>query len=286
MPAPATPAVVTTHHATTAAPRTATVHVPALRTPNTADPNVQQGALYGAAAVALTGGALFGLYQLWQYYSARSAQYKLVYFNIRGLAETSRYLFALAHQEYEDQRFPSAPAGSTARPGFDEIKDQLPFGQAPVLQLGGDSSGLVIGQSKAIERFLARRFGFMGSSDVEAALVESIGEALVDCRTSYRKVQDSPEAKAGYWSGSFHTTMRYINRLANQHSKSADRNTLIGSGITLADAQLFHFLSIFDDQASVSRVVDQFPVVKASRANFGAQPEIQQWISKRPNTKD
>ena len=281
---PSTPAVVTTHHPLTHT-STTTIHVPTLRTPNTSDPNVQQGALYGAAAVALSGGVAFGLYQLYLYYSAKTTQYKLTYFNTRALAETSRYLFALAHQEYEDSRLPSTPPGTTNRPAFDAIAESLPFGQLPVLQVGGDS-GTVIAQSKAIERFLARRFGFMGSSDVESALVESIGEAIVDCRNAYRKVQDSPSDKPAYWSGAFHNTMRYINRLANQHSKSADRNTLIGSGITLADAQLFHFLSIFDDQASVGKVVDQFPVVKASRANFGSQPEIQQWIAKRPNTKD
>ena len=281
---PSAPAVVTTHHPLTHTTST-TIHVPTIRTPNTSDPNVQQGALYGAAAVALTGGVAYGLYALYQYYAARTTQYKLTYFNLRALAETSRYLFALAHQPYEDYRYPTAPAGSTARPGFDEIKESLPFGQVPILQVGGED-GPVIAQSKAIERFLARRFGLMGGNDIEAALVDSIGEALVDCLAAYRKVQDSPANKAGYWNGAFHTTLRYINRLANQHSRSADRNTLVGSGITLADARLFHFLSLFDDQASVTSVVDQFPVVKASRANFGAQPEIQEWIARRPNTKD
>ena len=281
---PSTPSIVTTNHPLTHT-STTTIHVPTLRTPNTSDPNVQQGALYGAAAVALTGGVAFGLYQLYQYYATKTTQYKLSYFNVRALAETSRYLFALGHQEYDDFRYPDPPPGSTGRPGFDEIKDSMPFGQVPTLQVGGDN-GPVIAQSKAIERFLARRFGLMGGSDIEAALVESIGEAIVDCRNAYRKVQDKPAEKAGFWSGPFNTTLRYVNRLANQHSKSADRNTLVGSGVTLADAQLFHFLSIFDDQASVSRVVDQFPVVKASRANFAAQPEIAEWIAKRPNTKD
>ena len=276
-----TPSITTTNHPLTHT-STTTVHVPTPHIPNTSDPKVQQGALYGAAAVALSGGVAFGLYQLYRYYAAKTTQYKLSYFDARALAETSRYLFALAHQEYEDHRYPNAPPGQP-RPGYDEVKDSFPFAQLPALQVGGEN-GTVIGQSKAIERFLARRFGFIGDTDLDAALVESIGEAIVDCRNAYMKVRESASDKPGFWSGAFHTAMRQINRLANQHSKSADRNTLVGSGITLADAQLFHFLSIFDDQASVSAVVDQFPVVKASRANFGAQPEIQAWIAKRPNT--
>lgn len=43
------------------------------------------------------------------------------YFNGRGLAETARYLFALAGQEYEDHRFNIARKedGSWERPEFD-----------------------------------------------------------------------------------------------------------------------------------------------------------------------
>ena len=79
-------------------------------------------------------------------------------------------------------------------------------------------------------------------------------------------------------------SLRYINRLANEYSGGAEKNALVGSSVTLADAQLYHFLSIFDDTAAVARAVERFPIVKASRANFGQLPEIQAWVAKRPQT--
>ena len=242
------------------------------------DPKLE-GALYGLAGASLLAAAAAGLWKLYSYYSVRRAQYTLTYFNGRGLAETSRYMFALAGVAYEDQRL----QGDSKSQQFQQTKDELPFGQVPVLQLHGPA-GPLIAQSKAIERFLARRFGFMGGDEVEAAVVDSIGEALVDARNAFNKARDDPAEKARFLSTALPAALRFINRVANERSSSAERNTLVGSALSLADLQLFHFLSIHDDQAAVSRAVDPFPIVKASRANVAAQPQIQDWISKRPNT--
>ena len=59
----------------------------------------------------------------------RSAQYKLSYryFNGRALAETSRYLFALAGVEYEEFRCPPSVIGVQS-PAFEAVKDSLPYG--------------------------------------------------------------------------------------------------------------------------------------------------------------
>ena len=135
------------------ASQSTTVHLPSLPhvvDVNTSDPRVRQGALYGAGAVALAGAAAYGLYSLYRYYSVRSAQYKLSYFNGRALAETSRYLFALAGVEYEDFRYPPSVNGVQS-PAFEAVKDSLPYGQLPTLQVGGPN-GVVLAQSKAIER--------------------------------------------------------------------------------------------------------------------------------------
>jgi hypothetical protein len=42
--------------------------------------------------------------------------------------------------------------------------------------------GGVIGQSKTIDRFIAKRFGFMGISDLEAAQVDMVGEHCSDIK--------------------------------------------------------------------------------------------------------
>lgn len=76
--------------------------------------------------------------------------YKLTYFDGRGLAETSRYLLALAGAKWEDHRLPIEfkPDGPPVRAEFDALKASgaLPFGQVPLLEFDGKK----IAQSKAI----------------------------------------------------------------------------------------------------------------------------------------
>jgi len=266
----------------------AAVNTPKINTPqvNTDDPQVR-GILIGAGAAATAGALAFGLYNLYQYYTVKYQQYKLSYFNLRGLAETSRYLFALKGDDYIDYRYPEVPVPGDAtkvkRPLFEANKESLPFGQVPTLQIGGDK-GLVLSQSRAIDRYLAKQFGYMGSSAIEEQLIDSVGEAIRDLRDTYFKAKDNPEEKAKFWSDNLPRACRYLNRFATNHGTSSDHNTFVGSGITLADVQFYHFLSLFDDQDSVTKTLAPYPTLKAIRKNFGDQPQIQEWIAKRPVT--
>ena len=42
--------------------------------------------------------------------------------------------------------------------------------------------GGVLAQSKSIDRFVAKRFGFMGSNDLEAGWVDMVGEHCSDIK--------------------------------------------------------------------------------------------------------
>jgi len=117
------------------------------------------------------------------------------------LAEVSRYLFALSGVDYVDHRFTDVPSGEAQpkRPEFEQLKESLPFGQVPTLQVGGDN-GIVLSQSKAIDRYLARQFGFMGCNAIEAQLIDSLGEALRDARDAFMKVRDNAEEKPKFFT--------------------------------------------------------------------------------------
>uniref|UniRef100_A0A8R1IW93 GST N-terminal domain-containing protein n=1 Tax=Caenorhabditis japonica TaxID=281687 RepID=A0A8R1IW93_CAEJA len=73
--------------------------------------------------------------------------YKLYYFDCRALAEPIRIIFALFDVSYEDHRVTPEQ--------WDKLKNDTPYGQLPVLKV----DGLEIGQSSAIGRYLARKFG-------------------------------------------------------------------------------------------------------------------------------
>jgi len=93
--------------------------------------------------------------------------YKLTYFNIRGLGEGPRLIFAQAGVKFEDHRL---PMDST------EYKAISPFGQIPILEVDGQ----IIGQSAAIMRYLAHQYGLAGDTPLEDAQIDSITDAGKD----------------------------------------------------------------------------------------------------------
>jgi hypothetical protein len=102
--------------------------------------------------------------------SSPSPSYKLIYFASRGRAETSRMLFKAAGQEFEDYRYPqTVKDGQYIRPEWDVDKSKYIYEKIPVLEIDGGK--YIIAQSKAIERFLARRFNMLGSNEFEAAII-------------------------------------------------------------------------------------------------------------------
>ena len=125
--------------------------------------------------------------------------YKLVYFNARGVCENTRIMLAIANVQYEDFRFP-VDFKTFARPEFDAAKADGKtlvgnMGRAPVLQL---PNGKTIGQSKTIERFIAAKHGFLGSDEIEAALVDMVSTL---CSPSHLLLIISPVslAKHFFW---------------------------------------------------------------------------------------
>ena len=99
-----------------------------------------------------------------------SSTYKLSYFNVRGRAETARMLLKAAGQQFEDYRYPFVlKDGKPISPEWDADKSKYIYEKLPVLEVDGGK--YTIAQSKAIERFLARRFNMFGGNDGEGALI-------------------------------------------------------------------------------------------------------------------
>jgi len=139
----------------------------------------------------LTGGCVHGARGR-QLHTARAADYTLRYFDGRGVAETARILFAVAGQPFEDRRYPisfGTPGdfSTLKREEFDADKAagkmEVAMGKVPVLEVGSTS----IPQSKAIERYLARQFGMMGSNPEEEAMVDAMSEHVRDINDAYNK---------------------------------------------------------------------------------------------------
>jgi len=99
-------------------------------------------------------------------------------------------MLAIGNVQYEDFRYPIDTA-TFARPEFDADKTAGLFGvnmdRLPLLEVNGQQ----IGQSKSIEKYLAKSVGLFGSNDVEGALIDMITEHIRDIKQGYT------DAKAG-----------------------------------------------------------------------------------------
>ncbi|XP_039607053.1 hematopoietic prostaglandin D synthase-like isoform X3 [Polypterus senegalus] len=95
--------------------------------------------------------------------------YKLTYFNMRGRAELARYIFAYAGMKYEDIR--------VEWKDWPEIKQTIPFEKLPIMEV----DGIIIPQSLAIARYLAKETGLAGATSLEEAQTD----ALVDCMNDF-----------------------------------------------------------------------------------------------------
>ena len=96
------------------------------------------------------------------------SNYKLIYFNSRGRAEASRYIFAQAGVEYEDKR--------VDKEEWLQLKPSTPNGMLPILKVDGKT---LIGGG-VISRFLAERFGLAGNNDLENAKIAGTTDVLND----------------------------------------------------------------------------------------------------------
>ncbi|CAG7734753.1 unnamed protein product [Allacma fusca] len=183
--------------------------------------------------------------------------YKLTYFDMKGLAEPIRLLFAYAKVPYEDIRLPYNPTGPGIAP---EIKQKLPFGHVPVLEF----EGITLSQSATIGRFLAGRFNLLGSNDVEAAKIDEINDALRDFAESWRALHfaKEDEAKATALKNIQEvTTPKYLGRL-NEMLEDNGGAFFIGNGTSWADLLVFNFITYLNQLYGMD-LARNYPALKA-----------------------
>ena len=121
----------------------------------------------------------------------KSAIPKLTYFAVRGRAEVIRLLLEETGTEYTEHR-----VSLEEWPAF---KPTLAFGQLPLYEEGD----LVLNQSQAIYRHLARKFNLYGSNEQERTRCDIVQETFVEAQQNiggffwnpeFAKLRDNYEA--------------------------------------------------------------------------------------------
>jgi glutathione S-transferase len=223
--------------------------------------------------------------------------YTLAYFDARGVGEVIRFIFAVAKQEYEDRRF-SLTFGTPGdfstiiRPEFDEAKASglldPSCGKAPCLLIDGVPS---LGQSKAIERYLARKFELMGSTDEEAAIIDALCENVRDIKDAYNAAKRKPEGEErdSAIKAFFDETLVKWCKDTEKSLPSPQSDFLVGSKISLADLCWYNFVGVedkpfFDNVEGGRAGFAECPRIKKAMEACAANAELKAWVEKRPKT--
>ena len=233
---------------------------------------------------------------------------KLVYFNVRGLAETSRILLSIGGEEYEDFRYPLEVIDMSKyemkKEEFDSDKADgklsLSLNKVPFLEV----DGVTIPQSKAIERFLARRFNMMGENELDAARIDSICECVRDFKDLYQKVRSLPEADRSEGMREWFTVtlvekLGLLENLLNDcccnktevptECPKPDGSTgcgySVGDTISLSDVVLFCFITqFFDNKEAAYNATLATPRLRKIVDSVGKNEKVVSWLKERPVT--
>jgi len=215
-----------------------------------------------------------------------ATQYKLNYFDAKGIAEPIRMMFAGAGKSslLDDVRFPidfskyASEGIDGASPAFAAAKKagtmSANMNRAPTMEV----DGAVIGQSSACERLVARRLGLYGESDIESAQIDMVFEHLADIRKSY---QDSKKkGEADKWFAE--TLKEWMKKL---EATLGGGGFAVGSKISWADYRLWHFANdYFDNKEAVAAGVADCPKLLASVKAVASQPAIVDYLATRKQT--
>jgi glutathione S-transferase len=211
---------------------------------------------------------------------------KLVYFNVKGLGEPARLILAAAGEEYEDFRYPFDVVDLATykfnKEEFDNDKKtgklKKSMGRLPFLEVDGK----VICQSKAIERYLASKFGLMGSNNEDSAIIDSYCESIRDIKTHYfatKKLFDKPKLKS-WFDETLPQKLEELESLLNENATITEENTP-----NLFEIKIYHFLvEFFDNKEAVQKAQQNCKLLQQIVSNIATNTKIAAWIEKRPKT--
>lgn len=223
----------------------------------------------------------------------KNRKLQLKYFNARGAAETARLIFKIAGKDFDDHRFEITP-GKMRSPDFETAREagelKANLNRAPVLVT---EKGAVIGQSKAIERYLARRFNLMGKNPEEQAMIDAIAEHCRDVRDaqmrkgfsrfSPKKEKEKAVARKEWFSKDLPVLLEKIDASVRE---TGSAGYSVGSSMSLADIVIF---STFrdgppSDKEENAKALEKFSALSAIVNSVESHPAVAKWLESRPET--
>jgi hypothetical protein len=156
--------------------------------------------------------------------------------------------------------------------------------RAPILEVGA----VKIGQSKTIERYIARVCKLSGSSELESAQIDCIAEHVRDIKEKYGKIRSlqGPEKDAAmkkwFEEGEL---VDWLDKLEKSLPLSKAESCAVGTKTSYADVCIWHLLrDHFDNKESVanaSKACVRITRIADKISNIAA---VKSWLAERPHT--
>jgi glutathione S-transferase len=220
---------------------------------------------------------------------------QLKYFDIRGAAETCRVLLALGDEEYDDARYKIDPATFQSSEFLEAKKNgdlKMNLNRAPVLVA---PDGRVIGQSKAIERYLARRLGLMGKTPEDEAIIDCIAEHCRDVKdAAVRKgfsqfvknktEEEKARARSEWFETDLPDMLGKFEESLSETSKSPGYS--FGDAPTYGDVAIWALLRdcAAADLDDTTKAAEKCNALNAIADQIASNPRVSRWLSERPES--
>uniref|UniRef100_A0A915B5L6 glutathione transferase n=1 Tax=Parascaris univalens TaxID=6257 RepID=A0A915B5L6_PARUN len=201
--------------------------------------------------------------------------YKLIYFDAQMRAEPARMMFKLAGVPFEDVRISKAE--------WPQLKPTMPFGQLPVLEFDGRK----LGQSFAVNRFLARKFGYAGNDPLEQAYVDSIADGFKDffeataktvLKVGTGEIQDKEAAYNETISPAGEKFLPALRKFLNV----SNSEYVVGNSLTWADLLISNYFATC--QGMFPHFLDGYADIDNYVKHILELPMIKKWIDERPKS--
>lgn len=198
----------------------------------------------------------------------------LTYFDARGRAEVIRLILEETGTPYRERR--------VAVEQWPALKPTLPLGQLPIYEEGD----LLLFQSHAIYRYLARKHDLYGKDEREHIRCDIVNETFVDAQNTLGGF---------YWSPTFAEKRdeferkdlpKLLERVQGLLAQNRDgQGYWVGSALSYVDFCAWHFLDYV--RPFSQRTLDRFELLMAFKQRIEARPRVAAYLAseRRPKTQ-
>lgn len=202
-----------------------------------------------------------------------SALPKLTYFDVRGRAEVIRLLLEETGTAYTEHRVSLAE--------WPTLKPTLAFGQLPLYE----EAGIVLNQSPAIYRHLARIFNLYGDNEEERTRCDIVQETFVEAQLNIGGFFWNPEfekLRDNYAAVELPALLERLQKLFDVNTTNS--GYWVGRRLSYVDFIAWHTLDYV--RAFSQETLDRYEKLARFRENISTRPKIAAYLasSRRPAT--